>query len=145
MECALGDRGNMLYTSSIITYGRATGVVVATGMDTEMGSIAQMLDSQDELDTPLKRKLSVLGQTLTFVGLAVCVLIFVIGMLYQRPLVPQFLMAISLANLHHSGRSSCHSYDCHGPGSTADGKEKCSDSEIACCGNLGKCDSDLQR
>ena len=97
VECALGDRGNMLYTSSIITYGRATGVVVATGMDTEMGSIAQMLDSQDELDTPLKRKLSVLGQTLTFVGLAVCVLIFVIGMLYQRPLVPQFLVAISLA------------------------------------------------
>ena len=96
-DCALGDRSNMVYTSSIVTYGRATGVVVATGMNTEVGNIAGMLDNQDELDTPLKRKLNAVGKTLTVVGLIICVLIFIIGALHQRPLVPQFLVAISLA------------------------------------------------
>lgn len=96
-DCVLGDRSNIVYTSAIVTYGRATGVVVATGMDTEVGNIAGMLDNQDELDTPLKRKLNAVGKTLTVVGLIVCVLIFIIGALYQRPLIPQFLVAISLA------------------------------------------------
>ena len=96
-SCTLGDRSNMVYTSAIVTYGRAVGVVVATGMDTEVGNIAGMLDNQDELDTPLKRKLNAVGKTLTVVGLIVCVLIFAIGALYQRPLIPQFLVAISLA------------------------------------------------
>ena len=64
-DCPLGDRSNMAYTSAIVTYGRATGVVVATGMDTEVGNIAGMLDNQDDTDTPLKRKLNAVGKTLT--------------------------------------------------------------------------------
>ncbi len=96
-NCPLGDRSNMAYTSAIVTYGRATGVVVATGMDTEVGNIAGLLDSQDDTDTPLKRKLAAVGKTLTVIGLIVCVLIFAIGAFYQRPLLPQFLVAISLA------------------------------------------------
>lgn len=96
-DCVLGDRSNMAYSSSIVTYGRAAGVVVATGMNTEVGNIAGMLENQDELDTPLKRKLDAVGKTLTVIGLIVCVLIFLIGALYQRPLIPQFLVAISLA------------------------------------------------
>ena len=95
--CALGDRSNMAYSSSIVTYGRGIGVVVATGMNTEVGNIAKMLDDQDELDTPLKRKLNAVGKILTIVGLIVCLLIFVIGAIYHRPLIPQFLVAISLA------------------------------------------------
>lgn len=87
----------MVYTSAIVTYGRGTGVVVATGMDTEVGNIAGMLDDQDATDTPLKRKLNAVGKTLTVVGLIVCALIFAIGALYHRPLIPQFLVAISLA------------------------------------------------
>ena len=87
----------MLYASSIVTYGRATGVVVATGMDTQVGNIADLLDNQDELDTPIKRKLNAVGKTLTVIGLIVCVLIFLLGALYHRPLIPQFLVAISLA------------------------------------------------
>ena len=59
---APGDRCNMLYASSIVTYGRATGVVVATGMDTQVGNIADLLDNQDELDTPIKRKLNAVGK-----------------------------------------------------------------------------------
>ncbi len=96
-DCVLGDRRNMAYSSSMVTYGRATGVVVATGMETQVGNIAGMLEKQDALDTPLKRKLDAVGKTLTVVGLIVCVLIFAIGALYQRPLIPQFLVAISLA------------------------------------------------
>ena len=75
-DCPLGDRSNMAYTTAIVTYGRATGVVVATGMDTEVGNIAGMLDNQDDTDTPLKRKLNAVGKTLTIVGLIVCALIF---------------------------------------------------------------------
>ena len=96
-DCPLGDRSNMVHTSAIVTYGRAVGVVVAVGMDTEVGNIAGMLDGQDDTDTPLKRKLNAVGKTLTVVGLIVCALIFVIGAFYQRPLIPQFLVAISLA------------------------------------------------
>ena len=95
--CTLGDRSNMAYSSSIVIYGRGTGVVIATGMNTEVGNIAGMLDNQDEFDTPLKRKLNAVGKILTIVGLIVCILIFVIGAIYQRPLIPQLLVAISLA------------------------------------------------
>lgn len=96
-ECPLADRINMAYSSSIVTYGRATGVVTATGMDTQVGSIARMMEGQDELDTPLKRKLAAAGKTLTVIGVIVCVLIFALGIIYDRPLIPQLLVAISLA------------------------------------------------
>ena len=96
-DCPLGDRSNMAYSSSVVTYGRATGVVVATGMDTEVGGIARMLGEQDDLDTPIKRKLNAAGKMLTIVGIIVCVVIFAIGALYHRPLIPQLLVAVSLA------------------------------------------------
>ncbi len=96
-DCPLGDRSNMVYTSSIVTYGRGVGIVVETGMQTQVGQIAGMLEDQDELDTPLKRKLSAVGKTLTVIGIIVCLLIFLIGMIYQKPMIPQLLVAISLA------------------------------------------------
>lgn len=95
--CSLGDRSNMVYTTSIVTYGRGIGVVTETGMDTEVGNIAELLENQDDFDTPLKRKLNSVGKILTIVGIVVCILIFGIGALYNRPLGPQFLVAISLA------------------------------------------------
>ncbi|GBA97380.1 cation-translocating P-type ATPase [Lactobacillus gasseri] len=96
-DCPLGDRKNMAYTSSIVTYGRGSGIVTKTGMDTEIGQIAGMLENDDAGDTPLKRKLNAVGKVLTIIGLIICVLIFSIGALYGRPLLPQFLVAISLA------------------------------------------------
>ncbi len=96
-DCPLGDRSNMAYTSAIVTYGRAAGVVVAAGMNTEVGNIAGMLDNQDDMDTPLKQKLNAVGKTLTIIGLIVCALILSLGVLYQRPLIPRFLIAVSLA------------------------------------------------
>lgn len=96
-DCFIADRINMAYTSSLITYGRGIGVVIATGMNTEVGHIASLLNNSDEFDTPLKRKLSAVGKTLSIVGLIVCVIIFVIGLLYKRPILPLFMTAISLA------------------------------------------------
>ena len=93
----LGDRCNMAYTSSIVMYGNATGVVVETGMNTELGKIAGLLDQQDELDTPLKRQLNAVGKKLSLVGLIVCIVIFVIGSLYGRDWLPLLMTAVSLA------------------------------------------------
>lgn len=96
-DCALGDRINMAFSSSIVTYGRGQGVVTAIGMQTEMGAIAGMLEDQTEVQTPLKRKLAKAGMFLTTIGLIICSLVFAIGAFYGRPLLPQFLVAISLA------------------------------------------------
>lgn len=96
-DCPLGDRKNMAYTSSIVTYGRGSGIVTKTGMNTEIGQIAGILEDDDTSDTPLKRKLNAVGKILTIIGLIICVLIFAIGAFYGRPLLPQFLVAISLA------------------------------------------------
>lgn len=97
VDCPLGDRRNMVYASSIVTYGRGRGIVTGTGMNTEVGRIAGMLAHQDDFDTPLKRKLNAVGKTLTIVGLIVCVLIFALGAWYGRPLVPQLMIAVALA------------------------------------------------
>lgn len=96
-DAPLGDRCNMAYTSSIVMYGNATGIVVETGMNTEVGKIAGLLDQQDELDTPLKHQLNSVGKTLSLVGLVVCIVIFVIGSLYGRDWVPLLMTAVSLA------------------------------------------------
>lgn len=96
-DCPLGDRVNMAYSSTLVTYGRGFGVVVDTGMQTEVGHIAHMIDSQDDLDTPLKRKLSSVGKVLTVVGLVICTIIFIIGFMYKQPAIPLLMTAISLA------------------------------------------------
>lgn len=96
-DCALGDRINMAFSSSIVTYGRGQGVVTAIGMQTEMGAIAGMLEDPTEVQTPLKRKLAKAGMVLRTIGLIICSLVFAIGAFYGRPLLPQFLVAISLA------------------------------------------------
>ncbi|MGN0106162.1 MAG: cation-translocating P-type ATPase [Hominilimicola sp.] len=96
-DTPIGSRVNMVYASSIVMYGNAEGVVAATGMNTEVGKIAGMLENQDELDTPLKRKLNSVGKTLSVAGLIVCIIIFVIGSLYGRPWIPLLMTAVSLA------------------------------------------------
>ena len=93
----LGDRLNMAFSGTIITYGTGKGVVIGTGMDTEVGKIANMLENTDELDTPLKRKLEVVGKTLSIVGIIVSVLIFIIGFMYGKDLVSLLMISISLA------------------------------------------------
>ena len=98
-DAPLGDRINMAYSSSIVMYGNATGIVVGTGMNTEVGKIADLLDEQDETDTPMKRKLNSVGKTLSLVGLIVCVVIFAIGLIRDgwSAWVNYVFIAISLA------------------------------------------------
>ncbi|WP_056942395.1 cation-translocating P-type ATPase [Secundilactobacillus kimchicus] len=95
---ALGDRSNMAFMSSNITAGRGSGVVVETGMHTEVGKIARMIDNAVETKTPLQENLAQLGRWLTILILAIAVLVFVIGLLRgQETVVDMLLTAISLA------------------------------------------------
>ena len=94
---ALGDRVNMAFSSSIINYGTGKGVVVATGMNSEVGKIAGMLKNTDDYDTPLKRKLEAVGKTLSLVGIVISILIFIIGFIYGKDIISLLMISISLA------------------------------------------------
>ena len=93
----LGDRVNMAYSSTIVTYGSGMGIVVAIGMNTEVGKIANMLENADELDTPLKQKLNKIGKILSLFGIIVSISVFIIGLLYGKDIVEVLMIAISLA------------------------------------------------
>lgn len=93
----LGDRTNMAFMSTLVTYGRGEGVVVGTGMNTEIGKIAKILDEGGEELTPLQKRLEELGKVLGYGALGICVLMFGIALLQNRDLFEMFLTAISLA------------------------------------------------
>ena len=93
----LGDRHNMVFSTSIVTYGRGKGVVVGTGMDTEVGKIAHMLQNTQQTETPMGKRLEQLGKVLGYVALAICLLIFGVGILYENNWLEMFMMAVSLA------------------------------------------------
>ena len=96
-DIGIGDRVNMLFSSSLVTYGRGKGIVVETGMTTEVGKIAGMLDATEEQTTPLQNKLNKLGKTLGTVALAICVFIFIIGLIQGKEPIHMFMTAVSLA------------------------------------------------
>ena len=96
-EVSLADRKNMAYASTILTYGRGKGVVVSTGHDTEIGKIAEVIQGYEEESTPLQKKLARLGKQLGIIVLAVCVVVFVIGILQNLPMLDMFMTSVSLA------------------------------------------------
>ena len=101
-DVPLGDRKNMVYMGSTIVYGRAVAVVTATGMDTEMGKIADALSQAQEGQTPLQRKLTQLSKVLTKLVIGICVLVFAIQMIRAGSLnfevaLNSFMIAVSLA------------------------------------------------
>ncbi|WP_282919781.1 cation-translocating P-type ATPase [Ignavigranum ruoffiae] len=97
-EVGLGDRENMAFSSTNVTYGRGLGIVTATGMGTEVGHIAQMLSSADKQVTPLQRDQENLGKTLTKVIIAIAIITFVVGYFFKgMPFVTILLISISLA------------------------------------------------
>ena len=96
-DIPIGDRANMAYMSTLATYGRGIGVCVSTGMNTEIGKIAKMIDDEDEELTPLQKKLSGLGKVLGIAAIIICLLIFGIGIIQGRDLFEMALTAISLA------------------------------------------------
>ncbi|MFT4146340.1 MAG: cation-translocating P-type ATPase [Mobilitalea sp.] len=93
----IGDMSNMAFLSTLTTYGRGEGVVVATAMATEIGKIASILDEDNDEMTPLQRRLDELGRILGFLAIGICALIFVIALIQKRDLFEMFLTAISLA------------------------------------------------
>ena len=93
----VGDKENMAFMSTMATYGRGEGVVVETGMETEIGKIAKILDEDDNTLTPLQIKLDELGKTLGYMAMGICAVIFVIGLFQGRPVLDMFMTAISLA------------------------------------------------
>ncbi|MGB4771197.1 MAG: cation-translocating P-type ATPase [Chitinophagaceae bacterium] len=95
-DVSLGDRLNMAYKGTVVIKGRGVGVVVATGMKTEIGKIASLLEV-DETATPLKKRMADFGTTLSYIIIGICVLLFVVGLLKgERPL-EMLLLAVSLA------------------------------------------------
>lgn len=93
----LADRKNCAYMSTIVTYGRGKGIVVGTGMSTEIGKIADMLNEAEEGQTPLQKKMASFGKTLGIVCLIVCAVIFGLGLLRGEDILEVFLTAVSLA------------------------------------------------
>ena len=97
LKAPLGDRHNMVFSGCSVTYGTATAVVTATGMDTEMGKIANLLDGEEEGQTPLQQKLAQLGKYLGIVALGACAIIFMVGLINNLDPLHMFMTAVSLA------------------------------------------------
>ncbi|NLE35863.1 MAG: calcium-translocating P-type ATPase, PMCA-type [Bacteroidales bacterium] len=96
-DIPLGDRKNMAFSSGMVTYGRGRGVVVTTGMQTEVGKIADMLQHAGDTETPMSKRLNQLGKMLGIVALAICAVIFAVGVLYGNSVMSMFMTAVSLA------------------------------------------------
>lgn len=93
----LADRINMAYASSLVTYGHGLGIVTKIGMDTEVGHIAHMLSNQGELNTPLKKKLESVGKILSIIGIVLCAMLFIIGIINGQDFEPLLLTSMALA------------------------------------------------
>ena len=103
-DCALGDRKTMAYSTGVVTYGRGSGIVVATGMQTEVGKIAGMLNTQEKNDTPLQKQLAKTAKLLSVIVLAIAAIIFVAGIINRgegetlmASVVDSFMVAVAIA------------------------------------------------
>ena len=96
-DAAIGDRDNMVFSGCSVTYGSAIAVVTATGMNTEMGKIANLLEGEEEAKTPLQAKLARLGKHLGVLALIACAIVFVVGLINKIPVMEIFMIAVSLA------------------------------------------------
>lgn len=96
-DMPLGDRVCLAYKGTIVTYGRARGLVVATGMNSELGKVAALLSVESELKTPLQQRLARFSKLLALAALTICLLVFVVGLLRGEPVLLMFMTAVSLA------------------------------------------------
>lgn len=96
-DTPLGDRINMAFMSTVVTYGRGVGIAVGTGMNTEIGKIAGILDNEEDSKTPLELRLDKLGKTLGLIAVGICALIFVVSWIQGRDLAEMFLISVALA------------------------------------------------
>ncbi|ASW43615.1 calcium-translocating P-type ATPase, PMCA-type [Clostridium isatidis] len=93
----VAEQANMAFMSTLSTYGRGIGIVIATGMDTQIGKIAKMLDTEEDNTTPLQKKLAKLGKTLGFLAVGISILMFIVSMFQGRDFLTMFMTSISLA------------------------------------------------
>ena len=96
-DIPLGDRKNMAYSSGVVTFGHGKGIVVGTGMNTEIGKIADMLGGESDTQTPMQARLENLGKVIGTASVLICVVIFIIGILYGRNVISMLMIAVSLA------------------------------------------------
>ncbi len=96
-DVPIGDRRNTAFMGTLVTYGRGRGVVVATGMRTQIGLIAEMLQSVQQEPTPLQQRLDQLGRTLGWAAIAICAIVFLVGWLRGYNPLDMFMLAVSLA------------------------------------------------
>lgn len=96
-DASIGDRYNMVFKGTQVVYGRGMGIVTATGLYTELGRIANLIVEQKDMKTPLQKRLAVFGRQLGLIALAVCVLVFGIGIIRGEDVMLMFLTAVSLA------------------------------------------------
>lgn len=96
-DTLIGDRKNMVMSTSIVTYGRGTAIVIGTGMNTEVGHIAKMILEDDTPMTPLQKRLADTSKVLGLTALGICVFIFILGVIKGRPIFDMFMTSVSLA------------------------------------------------
>lgn len=96
-NASIGDKSNMAFSSCNVTYGRGRGIVVATGSQTEVGKIASMIQTVENTQTPMQKRLDQLGKMLAIAALIICTLIFIMGWLYGNNILEMFMTAVSLA------------------------------------------------
>ncbi len=96
-DTLLGERSNMVLSSSIVTYGRGSAIVTATGMNTEVGHIAKLIMGDDAPATPLQRKLAETSKILGISALIICIVIFIMGVFKSLPIFDMFMTSVSLA------------------------------------------------
>jgi len=97
LKTPLGDRTNMAFMSTLVTHGRGVGVVVGTGMNTEVGKIANLINTEKKEKTPLEIRLDKLGKTLGMFAIGICIIIFVIALIQGRDIAEMFVLSVSLA------------------------------------------------
>ncbi|MFH1859893.1 MAG: HAD-IC family P-type ATPase, partial [bacterium] len=96
-DVPLGDQKNMAFMSTVVTSGKGLGIAVNTGMSTELGRIAHMVQSVGKETTPLQKRLEQFGKGLVYACLAICIIVFVMGIMRHEPFIDMFLTAIALA------------------------------------------------
>ncbi|HRX89228.1 MAG TPA: cation-translocating P-type ATPase [Steroidobacteraceae bacterium] len=96
-DLGIADRHNLAHKGTTVTHGRALGIVIATGMRTQLGRIARLLHDASGVDTPLQRRLAIFGRRLALVVLAICTVVFITGLVRGEPVMPMLLTALSLA------------------------------------------------
>jgi len=96
-DCALADRANMVYSSGLVTHGRAVVLVTATGMDTEIGKIAALMNATKEKKTPLQVSLDQFGSRLAMAIMVICALVFLLSLYRKMPVLDSLMFAVALA------------------------------------------------